>query len=101
MTTFDLTPEGLRVLASTMQHGPQAVAWCVCGPCLACERTVTILTALVAEASRARREFKTHDHSAANGRVPVADDTEWKFTFPLEGSSILSVRVARRRRRRD
>ena len=62
-------------------------------------------TTLVAEAieswerraaqGRAQREFKTHDHPAANGRVPVADDTEWKFTFPLEDSSILSVRVGR------
>ena len=67
-------------------------------PCVSCETAVAeAIESLERRAAqgRAQREFKTHDHPAANGRVPVADDTEWKFTFPLEDSSILSVRVGR------
>ena len=51
------------------------------------------VNALVAEVRREQRDFKTRDHPAAGGRMPISGDMEWRFTFPLDDGTTLSVRV--------
>ena len=49
--------------------------------------------AQVRQAEREAREFLTKDHPMANQRRPIYGEVEWKFTFPLEDGTILTVRV--------
>lgn len=40
-------------------------------------------------------EIKTRDHPEANGRKPVAGDTEYCFTFISEGGEVIRVKMGR------